>query len=306
MEELIMEGMPMSRPGSKVHIANVSLNKIKLNKNSRLNIDPEELAGLMASIKDGGLLQPIGLVEDTNGKYEVCYGNRRFLAVSKLGLATIPAIIHKKKSESDVDIKNLTENVQRRNISLAEVGRYIGILEAQGLSNKEAAIRLGVNGEYVKQALMAFNNIPKEFQAALATRYEGTNTNVAAGKISLLTAKTIINATKDGLINEQQGRKLFRAAKSSKKFRPEALPRYIEAIAHGEEDFLDKVKPIKRVRVQLFISQDEYDSIWAKFIQHGPFSSIQSYCIAILTGEKAGKIKVLKDKLSRTLDANKK
>lgn len=300
MEGFVIEGAPMSKPGGKVSIVKLPLNKIKLNKNSRLNIDPEELDGLMKSIKEEGLLQPIGVVDNENGTFEVCYGNRRFLAVSKLGLHSIPAIVHKKKNESDVDIKNLTENIQRRNISLAEIGRYVKLLEGQGLSSREAAVRLGVSHEYVKSCIDAFNEVPEEFQSDLEIRvgkHQGSGkTRIAPGKISLKVARQIINAEKRGLVTKLTAKKLFKAAKSDNRFRADSVGRYVHAIATGKEDFLSAVEPLKIVTVRVAMAETEYDKVVDKMVTNGPYTSVSQYFIDLLTGVRSGRISVVREK----------
>ncbi len=133
---LTIKGEGMAR-GQKVEIKELPMNKIKIGRNSRMSVSKEDLSGLMQSINSTGLLEPIGVIKAKTGdSYQIAYGNRRFMAFSKLGLHSIPAVIHEYKNENDVDVKNLAENVQRRNISLAEIGRYASILEGEGLGKK--------------------------------------------------------------------------------------------------------------------------------------------------------------------------
>lgn len=281
--------------GTRVTIEKIPLNKIKLNKNSRLNIDPDELDGLMQSIKEEGLLQPIGVVK-SGATFEICYGNRRFMAVSKLGLSSIPAIVHEKKKESDVDIKNLTENIQRRNISLAEVGRYLELLEKQGLSRNEAAVRLGVSRQYVGQALSAFREIPKEFRDDLEIRVvKKGNVRGAAGKIGIHVAQKILSAVKTGKIDNQQSRSLFKAAKSDYRFQSSKIERYIDAAASGHKQPIEAVGELKFVQLKFFIPQPQYEEIMEKHVVDGPFNSLTGFMLAVLRGDKHMKINVLKE-----------
>lgn len=53
-----------------MQVKELPVNKIKLGRNSRLDIKNEELSGLMQSIESEGLLQPIGVVKRGRG-YEV-------------------------------------------------------------------------------------------------------------------------------------------------------------------------------------------------------------------------------------------
>lgn len=292
-----IEGAPMAK-GSTVTIQKMQLNKIKLNKNSRLNIDPEELDGLMQSIKETGLLQPIGVIKNGAG-YEICYGNRRFLACSKLGMATIPVIVHEKKKDSDADIKNLTENIQRRNISLAETGRYIELLQKQGLSSREAAVRLGVTTNYVDSCLTAFRSIPSEFRDDIEIRVvkdgRTKETKTAPGKISISTAQKIVSAQKSGYLDRAQTRELLRAAKSEERFSASKVDQYINAMASKRKDWLSAVERLKVVRLSFLVSKEHYESLEKKFVENGPFKSVNELLYAVLKGEKSVKIEFAKE-----------
>ena len=300
VERLTIEGAPMASNG-KVTIEKIPLNKIKLNKNSRLNIDPDELDGLMQSIKQEGLLQPIGVVKSGSSGYEICYGNRRYLAVSKLGLASIPAIVHEKQKETDVDIKNLTENIQRRNISLAEAGRYIDLLEQQGLSRSEAAVRMGVSRTYVDACLTAFNEIPKEFRDDIEIKVMGGRDNAsrtAPGKISVNVARQILSQHKQGKINRSQVKKLLSDAKSNSKFNQNKISEYSKALALGKKDYLSAVVDEKYVVLKFFITESHRRDLEKKYVDDGPFSTLHSLMYAILRGEKSVPIKLRREGLN--------
>jgi len=298
-----MEGMPVSKPGNKVSIAKIPIKKIRLNKNSRLNIDPEELDRLMMSIKEEGLLQPIGVVESEKGDYEICYGNRRFLAVSKLGLHTIPAIVHKSNTQADVDIKNLTENIQRRNISLQEIGRYVGLLGEQGITPREAAVRIGVTPDYINRCLVAFNEIPEEFKSDIQTRVTvggrlgrrgERNTD---GKIPVSTAHEILIAKKSGHINAAQAKTLLKEARDNKNFRTQDTRRYIAALSAGKKNVVNAIRPMKMVQLHFPMYVDDYDRLHDQVVENGPYRSVAQYMKDVLAGRKSGSIKIAQEKL---------
>ena len=77
---------------------------------------------LAASIKKQGLIQPIYVVEKTNGKYEILAGQRRFLAHEKLGYKEIRAIVTDagKLDDNDKVAISLSENLVRRDNSQKE------------------------------------------------------------------------------------------------------------------------------------------------------------------------------------------
>jgi ParB/RepB/Spo0J family partition protein len=271
-------------------IQNVALNKIKLGKNSRLNISEDELSGLMQSIKETGLLQPIGVVQ--KGKhYSISYGNRRFLAASKLGWSAIPAIILN-DDDATSDLKNLTENIQRKSISLAEAGRYCTLLKKQGLSHKEIAARMGVSLGYIGTAVEAYNEIPKKFQKHVVGQMPGSQ--VEPGKISFSATKAIINASKSYGLNDKQKEKLLWAAKTEEKFLPENALRYAQALKSGNDDFLESTEGLKQMAVRFFITESHYEELQEKYVTNGPYKSLMGLMVDVLSGKKAVRIQVAK------------
>jgi ParB/RepB/Spo0J family partition protein len=279
----------MAKNGS-VQIQRMALNKIKIGRNSRMHVDAGELDGLMESIKEEGLLQPIGVMKNGTG-FEICYGNRRFMACSKLGMSHIPVIVHDKKKAHDIDIKNLTENIQRRNISLAEAGRYIQLLKGEGLKNREISVRLGVRESYIDNCLKAYSHVPAKFRDDLEVPVPGAK--VAPGKINIRDANAIVSAEKSYRLTAEQRDALFRAAKTDDSFEAKNVPKYAAALKRGAKDPLKAVRPTKQIGLRFFIDEDEFDRLTKKYVDEGPFRSIAGLAIAILKGEKNEKIKVI-------------
>ena len=273
--------------GQNVQFKELPMNKIKLGRNSRLAASKEDLSGLMQSINSLGLLEPIGVVKSADGKgFEVAYGNRRFMAFSKLGLHSIPAVIHERRNNNDVDVKNLAENVQRRNISLQEVGRYASILEGEGLGKKELAVRMGVSVNYVDSCLTAYREVPAENREDLEPQVIGGG-RVTPGKITITAAKAIINQQKAvGMTKAQQGI-LYKAAKSDSRFTPENVPKYVAAIKRGAKDPIGDIKAIKTLTFRFMIDEKEYNKLISKHVTDGPFNSFSALIKAVLRGQKA-------------------
>ena len=90
----------------------------------RLDFDKEALDALSASIKEKGVLQPLLVRKDSNGKYEIIAGERRFRAAKQAGLNEVPVII-KEMDDKEVLEVALVENLLRENLSVIE--------EAEGL-----------------------------------------------------------------------------------------------------------------------------------------------------------------------------
>ncbi len=84
----------------------------------RLEVDPDEIKELAESIEELGLMQPI-LLTPKNGRFEIVWGHRRFLAHKYLGRVNINAKIQE-MTKSQKIIMRATENIHRKDITAIE------------------------------------------------------------------------------------------------------------------------------------------------------------------------------------------
>lgn len=150
---------------SDLDVKSIPLSHISQGDNSRLTYDEEQMISLMVSMKQTGLLQPIGVTEtEKKGWYRVILGNRRFMAAKKLGWNKIDATVFKTRDYVSETIANLTENLVRGDVALAELGRTFHMLTQEGLTLGEIAARVSVPKNTVKAGLDAFNRVPVKFR----------------------------------------------------------------------------------------------------------------------------------------------
>lgn len=273
-----------------MNVQNISLNKIYIGKNSRMGIDKADLSGLMDSIKHEGLLEPIGVVKNGRG-YQIAYGNRRFLAYSKLGRKSIPAVVLEKKSQVDVDMMNLAENIQRSNISVVEAGRYISHLQDEGLLNREIQVRLGVSKSYLDACLSAFRNVPKKFQNKISTTQGRGISKKDPGTITVSDIPKITAAIKSLHLSSNQASTLFEAA-THDNFNSDKIRDYAKAAKAGKKDVLKEVGNFKSFALNIVVTEREYNRLFNKYISDGPFSSHTALLKAILKREVNEKVNV--------------
>lgn len=134
-----------------------------VDKNSRFRADSNSNE-LMESIKQNGVLEPI-LVRKED-RVVIC-GNRRLSASMKLQLKEIPVIFVSGVSDKELLIMNLTENLQRKDISSIEVGRTCENMLKNSefkTSIPELATLLGMKSSRLKVCLEAFRSLPAEFR----------------------------------------------------------------------------------------------------------------------------------------------
>ena len=82
-------------------------------------VDNEEMASLVDSIYNQGILTPITVRPLSNGKYEIVSGHRRLFACQKLGIKAIPAIV-KELSREDAILEMVDSNLHREHILPSE------------------------------------------------------------------------------------------------------------------------------------------------------------------------------------------
>ncbi|MDQ3127742.1 MAG: ParB/RepB/Spo0J family partition protein [Chloroflexota bacterium] len=105
-------------------------------------MDPAELEGLAASIREHGVLQPI-LVTETLDGYQLVAGERRFRASQQAGLERIPAVIRQLADRDQLELA-LVENLQRADLGPMEEARAYEVLVSEfGLTHEQIARRVG-------------------------------------------------------------------------------------------------------------------------------------------------------------------
>lgn len=114
----------------------------------RRAFDAETLEELAASIRERGVLQPIGITPaGPNGMHRIVFGARRFRAARLAGRATIAAFIHLGEISDPYD--QMIENIQRDDLSAADIAAFIASRLAAGEKQKDIALRLGKDKSYI-------------------------------------------------------------------------------------------------------------------------------------------------------------
>ena len=118
----------------------------------RRDFDPEGLKELTDSIRQYGILQP-ATVRTRGKEYELVAGERRFRAAKMAGLKELPCLIAQ-VGEEDSALLALMENLQRRDLNYMEEAAAIAqLVQRWGLSQEEAARRLGKSQSAVANKL---------------------------------------------------------------------------------------------------------------------------------------------------------
>jgi ParB family chromosome partitioning protein len=133
----------------------------------RKNFRPEELAELVDSIKERGIIQPL-IVRLVNGKYELIAGERRWRAAAEAGLETLPVIV-REASNRDVLELALIENLQRADLNpIEEAEAYARLMKEFSLTQEQVAHQVG-KGRVVVANAVRLLALPQQIRAWLGT-----------------------------------------------------------------------------------------------------------------------------------------
>ncbi len=129
-------------PGAR--LVHIDPHKIVPNpRQPRTNFDPDDLAELVHSVREFGVLQPVVVRDLGDGTYELIMGERRTRASREAGLDTIPAVIRDTADEHLLR-DALLENLHRSQLNpLEEASAYQQLLEDFGITQEELASRIG-------------------------------------------------------------------------------------------------------------------------------------------------------------------
>jgi len=121
----------------------------------RQRFDDERLDELVASIKEKGILQPLVVRKNPDGKpaYIVIAGERRFRAARKAGLNEVPVLVKDVATSEALELA-LIENLQREDLNpIEEAQAYQRLLESEDYTQDVLARRLGKNRSTIANAL---------------------------------------------------------------------------------------------------------------------------------------------------------
>ena len=123
----------------------------------RRDFDEEELEALSESIAIHGIIQPLTVRLMANGYYQIIAGERRWRASRMAGLDEIPVVVVEADDKRAMELA-LIENLQRQDLNpVEEAMGYQSLMEEYGMTQEEAAGRVGKSRPAVANALRLLN-----------------------------------------------------------------------------------------------------------------------------------------------------
>jgi ParB family transcriptional regulator, chromosome partitioning protein len=110
---------------------------------TRKTFDEESLAELAESIKANGVVQPILLRPQADGRFQLIAGERRWRASKLVGKKTVPAILRQVSDEQAMEI-TIVENLQREDLNPIEQARGFERLSREfNMTHEQISVRTG-------------------------------------------------------------------------------------------------------------------------------------------------------------------
>ena len=168
----------------------VRISEVEPNVNQpRKVFDPAELEALAESINQYGMIQPI-TVRSIDGMYQIITGERRWRAARMAGLSEVPVLIITADDKKAAELA-LVENIQRSDLNpIEEALGFAALIDEHGLTQEEAAKRIGKSRSAVTNSLRLLN-LP-----------ESVRKMIENGELSTGHAKVLLGMTDSNMIEK--------------------------------------------------------------------------------------------------------
>ena len=173
------------------------IHKVEPNRNQpRQDFDDEELNELAESITLHGIIQPLTVRELENGYFQIIAGERRWRAARIAGLDEVPVVVVEADDRKVMELA-LIENLQRQDLNpMEEAMGYQSLMDDYGLTQEEAAARVGKSRPAVANALRLLNLCPEVME------------KVRSGELTAGHARAVL-ALKDPKKQQQAAQKII-------------------------------------------------------------------------------------------------
>lgn len=191
----------------------------------RRHFDDDALAGLSASIRQLGLLQPVVVRRSGGaGAYELVLGERRWRAAQKAGLTAIPAIVIDTDETGSLQ-RALVENVQRQDLNpIEEAAAYRQLVEEAGLTHEELAQRMGISRPAISNALRLLE-LPDRVQAlVLQRKLSAGHARALLGLLGHPLLERLANRVAAAGLSVRETEELVKRERESDELQPAAAP----------------------------------------------------------------------------------
>jgi len=196
---------------NKISISSIIPNKYQ----PRKNFDKNSLEELTASIRERGIIQPIIVraSEDSNNKYELIAGERRWQAAQNAGLHEVPAVILNVDNLKSLEFA-IVENVQRKDLNpIEEAEGYQRLINEFNYDQEKVAKFIGKSRAHISNCIRLLSLPAKVIEHIINDKISPGHAKILVGlDNSELLAEKIIKKK----LSVRQAEALARLVKSNK------------------------------------------------------------------------------------------
>ena len=196
---------------NKISISSIIPNKYQ----PRKNFDKNSLEELTASIRERGIIQPIIVraSEDSNDKYELIAGERRWQAAQNAGLHEVPAVILNVDNLKSLEFA-IVENVQRKDLNpIEEAEGYQRLINEFNYDQDKVAKFIGKSRAHISNCIRLLSLPAKVIEHIINDKISPGHAKILVGlDNSELLAEKIIKKK----LSVRQAEALARLVKSNK------------------------------------------------------------------------------------------
>ena len=196
---------------NKIQISSIIPNKYQ----PRKKFDKNSLEELTASIRERGIIQPIIVraSEDSNDKYELIAGERRWQAAQNAGLHEVPAVILNVDNLKSLEFA-IVENVQRKDLNpIEEAEGYQRLINEFNYDQDKVAKFIGKSRAHISNCIRLLSLPAKVIEHIINDKISPGHAKILVGlDNSELLAEKIIKKK----LSVRQAEALARLVKSNK------------------------------------------------------------------------------------------
>ena len=176
----------------------------------RAAISDEDLAELVESIKEHGIIQPLIVTKAPNG-WQLIAGERRWRSAKLAGLDKVPAIVREMNEQKKMEVA-LIENLQRKNLNPLETAfAYQKLIDEFNLTQEQLSKRVGKSRPAVANTLRILTVAEEVKEAIRDGRISEGHARVLAGlpiADQLITLKKILSESLTVRETEKAGKQV--------------------------------------------------------------------------------------------------
>ena len=164
---------------NKISISSIIPNKYQ----PRKNFDKNSLEELTASIRERGIIQPIIVraSEDSNDKYELIAGERRWQAAQNAGLHEVPAVILNVDNLKSLEFA-IVENVQRKDLNpIEEAEGYKRLINEFNYDQDKVAKFIGKSRAHISNCIRLLSLPAKVIEYIINNKISSGHAKILVG-----------------------------------------------------------------------------------------------------------------------------